>query len=265
MNTAAVSGTGRARRERTFWIFAASLLIAVLLHLLPALVFTPVKNVRGKEQTDRRFTVMVNNVPTAQYDPCDLYYWLKYGDPALFAAPDYDSGFSAYLKNRQSHIEADDSIQPMQLSLTRKSAFPENVYSNEPRSMNALLSPLNIRMPFSLAADQDKMTERNEIFPKWTAANGADLGNLFSDKEEIQRQLKKFTPERSTVLFLSRGRTPDMPPLIKVSQSSGNTSLDMLAVGALASYAGAEERGAALKNLKYVIVDWGTIRRKQKK
>ena len=260
---AAASGSDRSRpgEEGKLRILAAAFLIAVLLHFLPMFIFTPVKSVPEKEQTDRRFTVMLNKEPSAQYDPFDLYYWLKFGDPTLFAKPDYDSGFSASQKIRKSPLEADDAPAPMQLSLTTQTAFPENHYDFIPRSMGTLLQPLALRMPFPLTLPETGTRERKQTFPKWTAADGTDLGNLFSDQEKIRSLVIKNKPERSTVLLLSRGTTPEMPPMIKVGRSSGSPELDMRASGALAAYAGRTENAALPEKLKYIIVDWGTAGR----
>ncbi len=246
-------------------IFAAALFIALLLHVLPMLIFTPVKKVPEKEQTGRRFTVMVNNVPTAQYDPFDLYYWLKFGDPTLFAVPDYDSGFSAAQKSRQSPLEADDAIHPIQLSLTNPMAFPENRYLFASRSMEHLLQPLTLPMPIPLASAGTGPEIRKEAFPKWTAADGTSLGNLFSDREKIRSLVAKLKPKHATILLLSPGSEPEMPPTIKVGRSSGTPELDMRASGALAAYAGSDKNATLLKKLKYVIVDWGTTGRTPQK
>ena len=254
-----------SRRGGKLQIFAAALFIAVLLHFLPMFIFTPVKRVPEKEQTDRRFTVMVNNVPSAQYDPFDLYYWLKFGDPTLFAEPDYDSGFSAAQRNRKSPLEADDATSPFQLSLTSQTAFPQNSYLFETRSLGTLLQPLTLPMPFRPASGKTADGERKESFPKWTAADGSDLGNLFPDREQIRKLVLKNKPKHSTLLLLTPGALPQMPPTIKVGRSSGSPELDMKASGALAVYAGSSENRPLLPKLKYVAVDWGNSGRKTQK
>ena len=255
----------KSREEGKLRIFAAALFIALLLHFLPMFIFTPLKSVPEKEQTDRRFTVMVNNVPTAQYDPFDLYYWLKFGEPTLFAEPDYDSGFSAYQKNRKSPLDADDSTQPLSLSLTNPTAFPENRYRFDLRNMGRLLQPLHLPMPLRSAPSPSGTKGRNGTFPRWTAADGTDLGDLFNDLEKIRTLVAKHQPKLSTILLLSPGGAPEMPPVIKVGRSSGCPELDIRASGALAAHAAAAGNEAILKKLKYVVVDWGTTGRSMQK
>lgn len=258
--TARETETAVIRKEGRLRIFALALLIAVALHFLPMFIFTPLKSTPEREQTDRRFTVMVNNVPSAQYDPFDLYYWLKYENPVLFAEPDYDTGFSAWQRERRARLETEDASRPLQLSLTGPIAFPKNQYDFTPRTPEKLLPPLAIRMPFRLAAPA-RPEKRTTTFPKWTAADGTDLGALFPDGDQIRALVARKEPKHATVLLLTPGRVPELPPTIKVGRSSGSPELDMRAAGALAAFAGSDENRPMLKKLKYVIVDWGNVKR----
>lgn len=61
--------------ERTWIVFAAALLFALLVHALPLLFFRPLEKLPAAVETGRRFTVMVGHEPTLRDDPYDLYYW----------------------------------------------------------------------------------------------------------------------------------------------------------------------------------------------
>jgi len=244
-------------------IFLLILLIALLLHMLPMVLFSTVKTTAGKEQADRRFTVMVNNVPSAQYDPYDLHYWLTYGDPMRFARPDPEDGFTSFLRSRNEAPGMEDSETVQQISLTRALASPENRYEFRLRTPGELLHPLRPPMP-RLAPEQPKEKPSPPIgYPRWTAADGTDLGNLFLHDESIPRRVRLAHPKGPTVLLFYKGEN-DMPPHIKVRQSCGNAQLDVLASAALSSYAKEKLGSPELDHLNYVIVDWETGRKGNK-
>lgn len=260
------SGTANYSRggERTWQVFLAALLLAAAVHVFPLLFFKPMEKQDAAVETGRRFTVMVGREPTAQDDPFDLYYWLQYGNPTDFSAPDYDHGFSAGLRVRQVKTVELRPIPPESVSLTRKYAYPVNHYFPAPRTPEELLFPL---YPHTLTQtlSASKNTIRQSGRPLWTMADGTELGDLFADSPDILRHIARTAPQRGTVLRLTPSDLPELPPRIQVIQSCGNTELDIQAAGALAAHAGAGLSREQLERLKYVIVDWQTAIRTKKK
>lgn len=259
------SGTVNYSRggERTWQVFLVALLLAAAVHILPLLFFKPLEKQDAAVETGRRFTVMVGREPTAQEDPFDLYYWLRYGNPTDFSAPDYEHGFSAGLRVRQAKTVELHPIPPDSVSLTRKYAYPVNDYFPAPRTPGELLFPLYPHLPAQTKATS-KTAVRQSGRPLWTMADGTELGDLFADSPDILRHIARSAPQRGTVLRLTPSELPELPPRIQVIQSCGNTELDIQAAGALAAHAGAGLSREQLERLKYVIVDWHTAARSKK-
>lgn len=259
------SGTVNYSRggERTWQVFLVALLLATAVHILPLLFFKPLEKQDAAVETGRRFTVMVGREPTAQEDPFDLYYWLRYGNPTDFSAPDYEHGFSAGLRVRQAKTVELHPIPPDSVSLTRKYAYPVNDYFPAPRTPGELLFPLYPHLPAQTKATS-KTAVRQSGRPLWTVADGTELGDLFADSPDILRHIARSAPQRGTVLRLTPSELPELPPRIQVIQSCGNTELDIQAAGALAAHAGAGLSREQLERLKYVIVDWHTAARSKK-
>ena len=259
------SGTVNYSRggERTWQVFLVALLLAAAVHILPLLFFKPLEKQDAAVETGRRFTVMVGREPTAQEDPFDLYYWLRYGNPTDFSAPDYEHGFSAGLRVRQAKTVELRPIPPDSVSLTRKYAYPGNDYFPAPRTPEELLFPLYPHLPAQTKATS-KTAVRQSGRPLWTVADGTELGDLFADSPDILRHIARSTPQRGTVLRLTPSELPELPPRIQVIQSCGNTELDIQAAGALAAHAGTGLSREQLERLKYVIVDWHTAARSKK-
>lgn len=249
------SGTVNYSRggERTWLVFLAAFVLAVLAHCLPLLFFKPLEKQPETVETGRRFTVMVGREPTVQEDPCDLYYWLHYGSPTDFSGPDYDHGFSSHLRIKQAKTMELHPVPPLTVSLTRNYAYPVNTFFPAPRTPEELLPPL--RPHTYRQKSSPKKSGSQDSHPLWTMADGTEIGDLFADSPDIMRHIVRSAPRQGTVLRLTPSGQPDMPPQIKVVHSCGDTELDIQAAGALATHV-AGLSPDQLERLKYVIIDW---------
>ncbi len=244
--------------ERTWAVFAAALLFALLVHALPLLCFRPLEKRSSTVETGRRFTVMVGHEPTLRDDPFDLYYWLHYGNPSDFSRPDYEHGFSSHLRVREDKTMNLHPIPPFSVSLTRKYADPVNRFFPSARAPEELMPELRpfLRHLNAKNGEGKRIPQETSNRPLWTMADGTEIGDLFADAPDIMRHIIRSAPARGTVLRLTPSGKEDLPPQIKVVQSCGDTTLDIQAAGALAAYAGAGLSADQLSRLNYVIVDW---------
>lgn len=229
--------------------------------LLPAILFTPVKKTPEVEASDRRFTVMLNHTPTITNDPYDLAYWLLYSDPSSLALPDWNSGFSSFLRigNRFS---AEHSVFSDDLSLTRSLSSPENQFSAKCRTPDRLLPRLRPPIPRSMPDIKKKKTVRVSR-PRWLDLAGTDLGDLFKENPNVRSVLLRETPTGHTLLRIEY-RGGNMPPSVRVAVSCGSRALDVLAAGA---FAAREARGMSAPpsaGTRYVVIDWNTPRKGKK-
>ena len=231
--------------------------------LLPAFLFSPVRKTPEKEITDRRFTVMLNQIPTVLNDPYDLAYWLIYCDPRSFAQPDWEAGFSSFLRGgkRFSAIQRDFAEN---LSLTSSFASPETPFVPEIRTPDQLFSRLRPAIPRPLPNIPDEKKTEKTQYPRWTDLSGADLGNLFGENQKYRSYLRRKAPEGPTILRIERQSGDFMPPSVRVELSCGNRSLDVLASGTVAAAAARNMNSSLFARIRFVVVDW-VMQEKQKK
>ena len=248
---------------RRFFFLLLILAVSIFSMLLPAFLFSPVKKTPEKEVTDRRFTVMLNQTPTILNDPYDLAYWLVYCDPRSFANPDWETGFSSFLRGgrRFSAIQGDFAEN---LSLTSSFASPETASAFENRTPDQLFSRLRPAVSRPLPDLQDKTKKEKPKYPRWSDLAGNDLGDLFGENQKVQSHLRRKTPEKPTVLRIDRQNSEFMPPSVRVVDSSGNRNLDMLASRTLASAAVRNLNSSLFSKIRFVVVDW-TMRTEKKK
>ena len=248
--------------RRSFFLLLI-LAVSALSMLLPVFLFSPVKKAPEKEITDRRFTVMLNQTPTILNDPYDLAYWLVYCDPSSFAKPDWETGFSSFLRGgkRFSAVQRDFAEN---LSLTSLFASPETVAASEIRTPDQLFSRLRpaITRPFPDLPDGKK--KEKPKYPRWTDLSGTDLGDLFGENQKIHLYLRRKTPEDPTILRIDRKTSEYMPPSVRVAASCGNRNLDVLASGALASAVARNMNSTLFTRIRFVVVDWAMQEKKKK-
>ena len=247
--------SGFSRFLRRFFFRLLILTVSMFSMLLPAFLFSPVKKAPEKEITDRRFTVMLNQTPTILNDPYDLAYWLIYCDPRSFAQPDWETGFSSFLRGgkRFSAIQGDFAEN---LSLTSSFASPETAFVSENRTPDQLFSRLRPAVPRPLPDLPDKANKEKPRFPRWSDLAGNDLGDLFGENQKFLSYLRRKTPKGSTVLRIDRQNSEYMPLSVRVVDSCGNRNLDMLASRALASAAVRNLNSALFARIRFVVVDW---------
>ena len=249
---------------RRFFFRLLILAVSIFSMLLPAFLFSPVRKAPEKEITDRRFTVMLNQTPTILNDPYDLAYWLIYCDPSSFAQPDWESGFSSFLRGgkRFSAIQRDFADN---LSLTSSFVSPETVFVSENRTPDRLFSRLRPAVPRPLPDLPDKMKKEKPKYPRWNDLSGTDLGDLFGENQKFRSYLRRKTPDDATILRIDRKASEYMPPSVRVAASCGNRNLDMLASRALASAVARNMNSSLFTRIKFVVVDWTMGTEKKKK
>lgn len=230
--------------------------------LLPAFLFVPVSKAPEKEIADRRFTVMLNQTPTIQNDPYDLAYWLIYCDPRSFALPDWNNGFSSFLRGG-SRFSANHKDFEEDLSLTSPFSSPENQYVWKIRTPDQLLSRLRPAIPRSLPEVPSQKKTEKPSYPRWSDFSGKDLGDLFAGDQKYRSVLLRANPEKKTILQIDRN-ADNMPPSVRVYESCGSKALDILASNAFSAAAARNMRSSRFNGIRYAVIEWEAPEKRKK-
>lgn len=261
MNDQPDSGFYRFLRRSFFLLFI--LAVSVISLLLPAFLFMPVSKTPEKEITDRRFTVMLNQTPTIQNDPYDLAYWLIYCDPRSFALPDWNNGFSSFLRGG-SRFSASHKDFEEDLSLTSQFSSPENQFVWKIRTPDQLFPRLRPAIPRSLPEDPFQKKTEKTSYPRWSDFSGNDLGDLFEGDRKYRSVLLRTDPKKKTVLQVDRN-TGNMPPSVRVYESCGSKTLDILASNAFSAAAARNMKSSSrFDGIRFVVIEWKAPEKRKK-
>ena len=193
----------------------------IFLLVFPLIIFRPVKNNEVPAKNQERFTFM-SNTPRLESDRHDLTYWEKVGNPQLFAKPDSEFGYSAFLVSEIKDIKPASSSNHKLPELPIVFSAGE-VKLHQERTPESLLSPER----FSLV---ERAKEYKIPFIKNPAVILED-GSVFpvSGFKQPDSKVKNLNP----TLLLVEQRKTNMPPVITVLRSCGDSELDRAAMRAI--------------------------------
>jgi hypothetical protein len=228
------------RLRRILWqSVAIGLLAALAAHLVLLLLFKPMIRSAKPPSSQGRFTLMVNPSNLPSDDPWGIRSALKYGDPTLFAKPDYNSGFSSYIKTRLGS-QAEPPDLPSEPDLAFAGLLPGRFSIQSPALLVASL-------PSGLAFQTEALNPRQAPFseappsplpsfepPLWLDASFKPLAKVSDASGDIAKALRQFQGKQLDDSVLAvRDAGSDLPPEIRVVKSCGQASLDAMAVRSL--------------------------------
>lgn len=195
--------------------------VAILLIALPLIIFRPAKLQETSHKKQERFTFMTNT-PRTTDDRHDLEYWEKTGNPQLFAKPDSEFGYSAFLNPEMNHLRpVDTNVEHLPMLPGAFSPAEISVYGE--RSASELLA--NARFP---------LIETSQKYQTLFVKAPAFLleGGIVLPMEGFQQPSSKVQFLKSTVIRIKKEKK-DLPPVLTVEQSCGDEQLDNAALRAL--------------------------------
>ena len=194
----------------------------IVLAVLPFLIFRPVEEKEEAAKNQERFTFMTKT-PRTENDQHDLEYWEKTGNPQLFAKPDSQYGYSAFLNPEMNYLKPVSSGMDILPALPGVFSPGEIIHHKE-RSPQDLLS----QVKFPLIEISQKKYE--SLFVKQPA---------FLLKGGLVLPVSGFNPPASKEKILKptllevKKPSKSAPPVITVLESCGDEQLDKAAVRAV--------------------------------
>ncbi|MBE6404847.1 MAG: hypothetical protein E7040_02360 [Lentisphaerae bacterium] len=194
----------------------------IILSALPFLIFRSVKEQEVPAKDQERFTFMTKT-PRSENDQHDLEYWEKAGNPQLFAKPDSQYGYSAFLNPEMNYLRpVSSSVNTLP---TLPGTFsPGEIVLHKERLPQNLLS----RVKFPLIEITQKKYEYLFVNkPVFLLKGGLVLP--VSDFNPPASKLKYLRP---TLLEVKKP-SKTAPPEITVLESCGDKQLDKAAMRAI--------------------------------
>lgn len=258
------SGAVNRKNEKYWMTVLKLLLLAVALHAVLAFMFKPVGRESVSSDRNRRFTVVCSQ-NDLKNDAYGLGYWLEYDDPRTFTSPDDRRGYSVIrtLFERDGFgddvVSSDDEL----VALQKRKRFPADISRRE---LAAYDSGIEIPAVNGFTLKHEPLPAKNNgaaSYPIWTDSSGRSLGNLSKGDVFVERVLAKKNFQNHTMLSVSYSSV-GMPPEIRVTESCGNSDLDIAAVRNLSSFLAKDSlaQGMTASGTKAVIysVVWSPVR-----
>lgn len=222
----------------------------VMFHAMLLFLFKPIQKDSRPLRSRSHHTVICKPEDLADRDIHQLNYWLKYTEPENFVKPNDEHGFSLVREMRYYDFQQPrmDSPGLFHLAAGTSTAPPDD--SSAPVRE---LAVLNSRPEIPLKTPQIKDPETAAVqYPVWSDLKGNQFYGLFLNDDASRKILEKNKADSATMLTYLPAKEENMPPLIRILRSCGNTALDLLAERQLALYA-AEK---ALKGQNLFLVTW---------
>ena len=193
----------------------------LVLSILPFVIFRPETQIEPVQKTQKRFTFMTST-PLVEDDQHGLTYWEKSGNPQLFAKPDSQYGFSAFLTPEINYA------QPVGESMDQLPALP-GVFSpgklevRKERVLHELLPWIDV--PLMAVKPPRQIFMANA--PVFLLEDGTILP--IDGFQQPESNVKDLQPTLLRVV----NRSQNSPPEISVMRSCGDSQLDAAAMRAL--------------------------------
>lgn len=212
----------------------------IVLTTLPFFIFRPVSQEETSQKIQDRFTFMTQT-SRMERDPHDLEYWEKAGNPELFAKPDSQFGYSAFLNPEMNYLKPLGSNEDHIPALPGVFSVGKITVRGE-RSPKELLS--QVRFPLI-----DTTQKYQSLFidaPAFLLEGGIILPvSGFVQPESAVKDLKP-------TLFKVSRTTPDSPPDISIEQSCGDANLDGAALQILFQRAAVNEKITGIVRVEWL-------------
>ncbi len=206
-------------------ICVEAFIIAVVLHLLLLVIFSPPKTeTQGHNKMYQRISMLslkkdsefINSINT----------WMEFADPTLISKPSEDFGYGVITRHR--------GFRPLRKSdvpgtMEKKLEFIDNSKHFNLTSVAASGEPALV-IPNYLAPEIKNSGMPVTRYPRIISARGQVIPDVFVDKKEIAVQLEKSTPGDNTVIEFKAGRVKGLLPRFRIVKSCGVIQLDNLAV-----------------------------------
>lgn len=219
---------------------------SVAFHAMLLFLFKPIQKDPRPLHSGSHHTIICKPEDLAGGDIHQLNYWLKFTEPESFVKPNDEHGFSLIREMRHYDFQ-----QPGMAYSGHIRPVPEkpDVSSLQVRELADLNSPPDIPVKIP----QVKETAPAHVqYPVWSDLKGKLFYGLLVEDAASRQILEKNKANSTTMLTYLPAKEKNMPPIIRILRSCGNTALDTLAERQLALYAAAK----ALKTRNLFLVTW---------